>query len=389
MKGSTLFALVVLVISSAVGAQSSLTNRYVVKIKNTADPQEVDRYLKSKLDLHNRARDGNHAELKVKISMDDYFAYAGVLTESLVSDLRSNDNIEYIEAEQIFKISATQNNPPSWGLARVSQHPALNKTLVYNYPDQAGDGVDVYIIDTGINVKHSDFQGRATLPISFIDGEATDDLNGHGTHVAATVGGATYGVAKKVRLIGVKVLGGDGSGTTTGVLSGIDWVANQAKTTGRKSVANMSLGGGNSDALNDAITAAVKAGVSFIVAAGNESQDACNVSPANGRSVLAVGATAITDAQADFSNFGKCVKIFAPGVDITSAWIGGNGATNQISGTSMASPHVAGIAALYLSQKTFQTPDDLYQALSSHATQNAVVGIAADTPNLLAYNSVA
>ncbi|KAK9762391.1 hypothetical protein K7432_011908 [Basidiobolus ranarum] len=368
-----------------------ISNRYVIKIKNSADAQQVDRYIKSKLDQHNRARDINHSarnELKIKISMDDYFAYAGSLSNSLVKEFRKNSDIEYIEPEQIFTASAIQQSPPSWGLARIAQRKPLNGTQVYNYPDSAGEGVDVYIIDTGVSVKHVDFEGRATLPISFVDGEATEDLNGHGTHVSGTIGGKTYGVAKKVRLIGVKVLGGDGSGTTSGVISGIDWVANQAKSTGRKSVANMSLGGGNSDALNDAITAAVKAGVSFIVAAGNESQDACNVSPANGASAFAVGATTITDAEADFSNFGKCVKIFAPGVDITSAWIGSETATNKISGTSMASPHVAGIAALYLSQKSIQTPSDLYSALVSHATKDVITGLSKDTLNLLAYNSV-
>ncbi|KAK9761970.1 hypothetical protein K7432_012709 [Basidiobolus ranarum] len=199
--------------------------------------------------------------------------------------------------------------------------------------------------------------------------------------------GATYGVAKKVKLIGVKVLSGSGSGTTSGVIAGVNWVAQQAKASGRKSVANMSLGGGDSESLKQAVDAAVQAGVTFIVAAGNESQDACNVSPANAASAFAVGATTKSDTAASFSNYGDCVKLSAPGQDITSAWIGGNTASKKISGTSMASPHVAGVAALYLAQGGLNTPEDVYTALVSQATSDAITGLQGTTPNLLVFNS--
>ncbi|KAK9760683.1 hypothetical protein K7432_015041 [Basidiobolus ranarum] len=366
-----------------------ISNRYIVKIKEGADTQKVDQFLKTKLDQYNRGRSGNNTlknELKNQFTWENFNAYAGILSQDLVSDLKTNNDVEYVEAEQIFTISGAQYNPPSWGLPRVSQR-VLNTNEQYNYPDTAGEGVDAYIIDTGISVKHSDFEGRATLPVSFIDGEATDDLNGHGTHVSGTVGGASYGVAKKVRLIGVKVLSGSGSGTTSGVIAGVNWVAQQVKTSGRKSVANMSLGGGNSEALKQAVDAAVNAGVTFIVAAGNESQDACNVSPANAGLAFAVGASTINDSAASFSNYGECVKLSAPGQDITSAWIGGTSARKRISGTSMASPHVAGVAALYLSQGNLNTPADVYSALVSKATKNVVTGLKGVTPNLLVFNS--
>ncbi|ORX75242.1 serine protease [Basidiobolus meristosporus CBS 931.73] len=372
IRGVALLSLIAVVLGAPVlDAQApEIANRYVVKFKNAADPNK-----------------GNaQNEIKSKLSFADFSAYAGVFSESLVSDLKAQGDVEYVEAEQIFSISGTQNNPPSWGLPRVSQR-SRNSNAPYIYPDTAGAGVDVYIIDTGINVRHSDFGGRASLPVSFINGEAVDDLNGHGTHVAGTVGGSTYGVAKKASLIGVKVLSGAGSGSTSGIIAGINWVAQRARSSGRRSVANMSLGGGNSEALKAAVNSAVQAGVSFIVAAGNESQDACNVSPANAAGAFTVAATTISDTAASFTNYGQCVNIAAPGQDITSAWIGGTTATNRISGTSMASPHVAGVAALYLSQGSLSSPQSVYDALSAGATQNVISGLDSDTPNLLVYNS--
>ncbi|KAK9708546.1 hypothetical protein K7432_009567 [Basidiobolus ranarum] len=380
---------IALTVSFAEAQHPDVSNRYIVKIKGGADTNKVDQFLKSRLDQFNRGRSGNNSlknELKSKFSLESFNAYAGTLSQALVSELKSNSDVEFIEAEQVFTISGVQTSPPSWGLPRISQQ-ALDASAPYNYPDSAGEGVDVYIIDTGINVNHTDFGGRATLPISFIEGEATDDLNGHGTHVSGTVGGTSYGVAKKANLIGVKVLSGSGSGTTSGVIAGVNWVTQQAKASGRKSVANMSLGGGNSESLKQAVDAAVKAGVTFIVAAGNESQDACSVSPANAESAFAVGATSITDAASSFSNYGKCVKLSAPGQDITSAWIGGSSASKKISGTSMASPHVAGVAALYLSQGGVGSPAEVYSALVSKATKDVITGLKEATPNLLVFNS--
>ncbi|ORX88854.1 subtilisin-like protein, partial [Basidiobolus meristosporus CBS 931.73] len=314
-----------------------------------------------------------------------YKAISGTFSQDLVKSLRSNPDIEYVEQEQVFTMAAVQTNSPNWGLARVSQR-QRNPNAPYNFPDSAGQGVDVYVIDTGINTRHSDFGGRASLPVSFINGEPAEDLNGHGTHVAGIVGGNTYGVAKKVRLIGVKVLGRDGRGSTSGIIAGVNWVARQARSTGRRSVINMSLGGGNSNALNAAVDAAVQAGIPVIVAAGNEAQDACNVSPANSRSAFTVGATDYYDNLANYSNWGRCVNIQAPGSNILSTYIGSPSARSSLSGTSMASPHVAGIAALHLGQGSANSPQTVYNMLTSRATRNVVRGLRGNSPNLMVYS---
>ncbi|KAK9759991.1 hypothetical protein K7432_016432 [Basidiobolus ranarum] len=366
-----------------------LDNRYIIKLKGEADTLQVDRFLKSKLDQYNRGRSGGNAirnELRTKFNLNNFKAYAGTLSEALVVELSSHSDIDFIEAEQEYSLSESQSDPPSWGLPRISQR-TLNLTAPYTYPTSAGEGVDVYVLDTGIYAAHADFEGRASLPVSFIQGEETEDLNGHGTHVAGTVGGKTFGVAKKVKLIGVKVLSGKGTGSTSGVISGINWVAEQAKSSGRKSVANLSLGGGKSAALTAAVEAAVKAGVSFIVAAGNESQDACNVSPANAPSAFAVGSTTPTDSRRHTSNWGSCVQISAPGTEINSAYIGDVNASKKLSGTSMASPHVAGVAALLLAEGQVSTPQQVYAALTSAATKDVLTDLKGATPNLLLFSS--
>ncbi|KAK9680221.1 hypothetical protein K7432_016003 [Basidiobolus ranarum] len=380
---------VALAITYTDAQEVDVSNRYIIKIKDSADTNKVDLFLKAKLDQYNRGRSGNNTlknELKGKFTLENFKAYSGVFSESLVKELNRNSDVEYVEAEQVFTISGVQNNSPSWGLPRVSQR-KRDSSAPYNYPDSAGSGVDAYIIDTGINVKHVDFGGRATFPRSFIDGEAVEDLNGHGTHVAGTVGGNTYGVAKKVNLIGVKVLNRNGSGSTSAIVAGINWVAQQAKATGRKSVANMSLGGGDSEAMKSAVNAAVKAGVSFFVAAMNDNKDACNVSPANASGAFTVAATTISDTAASFTNYGRCVNIAGPGLDITSAWIGGNNAYKSISGTSMATPHVAGVAALYLAQEDLGSPQAVYDTLVARSTKNAITGLKGNTPNYLVFNS--
>ncbi|KAK9765977.1 hypothetical protein K7432_005267 [Basidiobolus ranarum] len=380
---------VFLTISITEAQNLDIANRYIVKIKESANSNEVNQFLKAKLDQYNRGRSGTNSiknELKTKFSLKNFNAYTGIFSEAFVSELKANENIEYVEAEQVFTTSGIQLSPPSWGLPRISQR-ASNLSAPYHYPDSAGEGVDVYVIDTGIYVNHSEFQGRASLPISFINGEAADDLNGHGTHVAGIIGGTSYGVAKKVKLIGVKVLSGSGSGTTSAVISGINWVAQQAIASGRKSIANMSLGGGNSEALKQAVNAAVNAGVTFIVAAGNGNQDACNTSPANAALAFAVGASTANDSVSSSSSYGPCIKLFAPGQDIKSAWIGGPSASKVLPGSSMASAHVAGVAAIYFSQGGLDTPAAAYSALVSRATKNVLTGLTGTTPNALVFNS--
>lgn len=308
--------------------------------------------------------------------------FAAKLPAKALDAVRRNPNVAYVEADQVVTASGTQSNP-TWGLDRVDQR-NLPLSGSYTY-DQTGSGVTAYIIDTGIRSAHNDFGGRVAAGYTAVsDGNGTNDCNGHGTHVAGTVGGGTYGVAKSVTLKPVRVLDCNGSGTNSGVIAGVDWV------TGDKSgpaVANMSLGGGASTALDSAVTRSIDAGVSYAVAAGNDSgQNACNYSPARVGSALTVGSTTSSDARSSFSNIGSCLDIFAPGSSITSAWHTGNSATNTISGTSMATPHVAGAAALYLQSNPSASPSTVSSAIVNGATSNVLSNVGSGSPNKLLYS---
>jgi len=311
---------------------------------------------------------------------------AGHFTKDFLDAFQSAHpgQIAYIEKDGLMHALGGQSTPPSWGMTRVSEH-ALDLTKSYTYPDQAGDGVEVYVIDTGIDPTNADFGGRATMAKSFVANEDAIDLNGHGTHVAGTIASLTYGLAKKVSIFGVKVLDAQGSGQYSDVVAGIQFVASNAKP--GKTVINMSLGGPQAQSVDDAVNAAFKAGVVVIVAAGNSADDACQYSPAGAANAFAVGASDNTDTLASFSAIGKCVKVFGPGVDITSLWIGSQ-ATNTISGTSMASPHVVGVAALYMSEKTYTNPQNVYDDLVAHGTRDDLKGLDATTSNVLVFNDV-
>ncbi len=299
-------------------------------------------------------------------------------SEKMVRQLAKDPTIKFIEADQIMRANAIQSNP-TWGLDRIDETSLpMDGQYVYNY---TGSGVKAYIIDTGIRTSHNDFGGRAFSGYTAInDGNGTNDCNGHGTHVAGTVGSATYGVAKSVSLYAVRVLDCQGSGTNSGVIAGVDWVT-QNHT--KPAVANMSLGGGASSALDTAITNLVNAGVTVAVAAGNDNADACNYSPARAAAAITVGSTTNTDARSSFSNYGSCLDIFAPGSSITSTWSTGDTSTNTISGTSMASPHVAGVAALYLQANPSATPSAVTNAITGGATPNVVTDARTGSPNLL------
>jgi subtilisin family serine protease len=302
------------------------------------------------------------------------------MSESAARRLAADPGVAYVEQDQRVSLLATQTGA-TWGLDRIDQrNRPLNGT--YTYSTTAGN-VTAYVIDTGIRYTHNDFGGRASFGYDAV-GSGGVDCNGHGTHVAGTIGGATYGVAKAVRLVGVRVLDCSGSGTTAGVIAGVNWVTQHAV---KPAVANMSLGGGASTSLDNAVTASINSGVTYALAAGNSSANACNSSPARVPAAITVGATTSSDARASYSNYGTCLDLFAPGSSITSDWYSSNTATNTISGTSMASPHTAGAAALVLATHPSYTPAQVRDALVTNATPNVVGGAGSGSPNRLLFVS--
>jgi len=306
------------------------------------------------------------------------FTAAGV-SEKQAETLSSDSRVKFVEQDRTVHAYATQSGA-TWGLDRVDARSGTDGD--YNYT-ATGAGVNAYIIDTGILPTHNDFGSRAsTFYDAFNDGQNGVDCDGHGTHVAGTVGGSEYGVAKDVTLYGVRVLDCSGGGTLSSVTNGADYVA-QNHT--KPAVANMSLGGGASSTIDNAVQGMINAGVTTVVAAGNSDTDACNQSPARVADAITVGSTTSSDSRSSFSNYGSCVDIFAPGSNITSAWYTSNSATNTISGTSMASPHVAGGAALFLEDNPGASPSQVTNALTSTATQGAISGVNG-SPNLLLYS---
>ncbi|WP_030412535.1 S8 family peptidase [Streptomyces sp. NRRL S-1448] len=309
----------------------------------------------------------------------DGFSANGLSAEE-AKRLAADPAVDKVVQNKKFHIDATQDNPPSWGLDRIDQADTQGDKK-YNYPDSAGDGVTAYVIDTGVHISHKDFGGRASYGFNAIDGsDKAEDDNGHGTHVSGTIAGEAHGVAKKAKIVAVKVLDGQGSGTTEQVVAGIDWVTKNHKG---PSVANMSLGGGVDEALDAAVKKAIDSGVTFGVAAGNESSDAGQSSPARVKEAITVASSTNKDEQSDFSNFGSAVDIYAPGSDITSDWNSSDDATKTISGTSMATPHVVGAAAVYLAGHKDAKPADVEKALTDGATADKITNPGQGTPNKL------
>lgn len=301
------------------------------------------------------------------------------MSEADAEAMSQDYRVLFVEEDGVMTADATQTNPP-WGLDRIDQRNLpLNATYNYNW---TGAGVRVYVIDTGIRTSHTQFGGRASNVFDAFGGNGSD-CHGHGTHVSGTVGGSTYGVAKSALLRGVRVLDCSGNGPTSGVIAGVDWVRQNFIA---PAVANMSLGGGVSTALDTAVNNLSNAGVAIAVAAGNSNANACNSSPARAVNAITTGSTTTTDARSSFSNFGTCLDIFAPGSGILSAWYTSNTATATLSGTSMASPHVAGVAALYKQANPSASATTIRNAIVNNATTNVVTNAGTGSPNRLLYS---
>ena len=339
-----------------VGQSDVIPGRFIVTLRDGASPAAVAR---------------EHGVAPAYVYTRVLNGFAGSISQAARDGLLRDSRVARVETDGIAYASTTQSGA-TWGIDRIDQR-ALPLNGSYSYM-ASGSGVTAYIIDTGIRFAHGEFGGRASSGYDAVDGGSADDCNGHGTHVAGTVGGSTYGVAKSVALVAVRVLDCGGSGSWSGVIAGMDWVT--ANHSG-PAVANMSLGGGASASVDDAVRRMIASGVATAIAAGNgnqggRAQDACKYSPARVAEAMTVGATDKTDTKASWSNYGTCVDWFAPGVGITSAWSTSNTATNTISGTSMATPHTAGAAALYLSTNPSATPQQVRDALFANTTQGVV-----------------
>ncbi|WP_433127993.1 S8 family peptidase [Micromonospora sp. CA-240977] len=358
----------------AAGGATAVPDSYIVVLKDSAVARDRVGDTAKRLS-------GRHGGTVARTYGAALRGFEVTVSASAAARIAADPAVAYVEQNHTVSISGTQANPPSWGLDRIDQR-NLPLDSSYTYPNTASN-VHAYIIDTGIRFSHNDFGGRATSGYDAVDGGAADDCNGHGTHVAGTVGGSTYGVAKAVQLVGVRVLNCAGSGTNAGVIAGVDWVTANAI---KPAVANMSLGGGANTSLDNAVRNSIASGVTYGLAAGNDNgANACNTSPARTTEAITVGSTTSSDARSSFSNVGTCLDIFAPGSSITSAWYNSNTATNTISGTSMATPHVVGAAALVASANPGWTPAQVRNQLVANATPNVVTNPGSGSPNLLLY----
>ena len=360
------------------GGDLQVPSRYVVVLRDSTDAQ-IDR-----VSVEHASRFGGRVVHTFHHALHGYSLYLN--TPDDAQTLARDPRVAFVEADQRFTITTTQSSA-TWGLDRLDQR-ALPLSSTFGYTATAST-VTAYIIDTGIRTAHKQFGSRATIGFNALEMPAANgDCNGHGTHVAGTVGGSTYGVAKGVKLVGVRVMDCDGAGVTSDIIAGIDFVIAQkrAKPT-VPMVANLSLGGDISTALDNAVESLTSVGVVTVVAAGNSNDDACYESPARVPSAMTIAASTNRDARANYSNYGRCVDLFAPGSSITSAWFSSNSATKTLSGTSMAAPHASGVAALYLSAHPMATPAVVIKALVSGATTGKLSSPGAGSPNALLFSS--
>jgi subtilisin family serine protease len=350
---------------------TAVDNSYIVTLKNTArikaDSQKGEELA---------AKYGATVERTYSSALNGYAVRVG---DAGARSLADDPAVESVEQDQKIRLDATQVNPP-WGLDRIDQA-RLPLSRTYTYPNSAGRAATVYVIDTGVRITHQQIAGRAAYGYDAIDGDnIAPDGNGHGTHVATTVAGSTYGVAKAARIVAVRVLDNAGSGTVSGVIAGVDWVtANRS----RPAVANMSLGGGASTALDTAVRNSIASGITYTVAAGNSNANAAFYSPARVSTAITVGATTSSDYRASYSNYGSVLDLFAPGSSITAGWHTSDTATATLSGTSMAAPHAAGAAALELTSRPSASPATVSRILILRSTKRVLRNIGPGSPNRL------
>jgi subtilisin family serine protease len=352
----------------AANTTGAIKDRYIVTLNDGAAPGTAK-------DLAARYNGTITAEYTTAVN-----GFTVTLTEKGAKRLAAHPAVATVEQDRTIAAADTQN-AATWGIDRIDQR-NLPLTGTYTYPTTAAANVTAYILDTGIRLTHTEFEGRARSGYDFIDKDTdASDCQGHGTHVAGTVAGKTHGVAKKAKIVSVRVLDCNGSGSYSAIIAGVDWVTKNAT---KPAVANMSLGGSTSATLDTAVKNSIAAGITYAVAAGNETKDACTVSPARQPDAITVAATDTNDARATYSNYGTCVDIFAPGSNILSATKTGDTTTGKMSGTSMATPHIAGVAALYLATNPTWTPTQVRTAMINDATPNKITDTK-NTPNKLTY----
>ena len=382
--------------AAAVPRQASpevVEGKYIVLLKPELDAEAVQAHTSWATEIHARSIEKREDGADAPAGIEDTYgykgfnAYAGSFDEATIAEIKASDEVISVEPDYIMTLSAltTQSGAP-WGIARISHRTSSSSSYVYD--TSAGRGTYAYIVDSGINTAHTAFGGRATLGYNAVSGVAHTDTLGHGTHVAGTVGSSTYGVAKSTNLISVKVFSGN-SASTSQILNGFNWAVNNIVDNGRAatSVISMSLGGPASSTWTSAINAAYNQGVLAVVAAGNDGTNASGTSPANVPNALTIGSSTNTDARSSFSNYGSVVDVFAPGSNILSTWIGSNTATNTISGTSMATPHVSGLVCyLRALESGLGSPAAISARIKALATSGELSGVNG-SPNLLIYNN--
>ncbi|KXN71753.1 cephalosporin C acetylhydrolase [Conidiobolus coronatus NRRL 28638] len=365
-----------------------IPNQYIIQFDSDAKANSFTSNIKSIQSLIASSNNANSIGIKSSITNKILHTYSpstlnGIsaqLDDSTLERVKDLPYIAHIEQDQIVKSTNIQQKA-GWNLARISQHSQVGESpYAYHYPKNAGEGVNIYLLDTGINTSHNDFNGSATWGTTTFPNSTNADLHGHGTHCAGIAIGREYGVAKNSKVIAVKVLGDDGVGSVSACIEGVNWVIKN-KSGVKGNVASMSLAGGYSKAFNKAVNNAASQGIIIIAGAGNDFEDACNYSPGSAEKAITVGAIDSEDNVASFSNYGKCVDIHAPGVDIKSAWIGSNKSYRYLSGTSMATPHIAGIAATLLGQGV---PAEIVESkLKAIGTKGKILGLRNDTVNLI------